>query len=80
MENFYGFRVARREVACFHPDNGTAPYHLEVPALPAITFYLIAAQQKFAADAVEKRALAMLGERGRENPRFPTLESSIGGA
>ena len=25
LENFYGFRVARREVACFHPENGSEP-------------------------------------------------------
>ena len=37
LESYYGFRVARREVACFHPDNGSEPYFFEVPALPAIT-------------------------------------------
>ena len=73
LENCYGFRVARREVACFHPDNGEEPYWFEVPALPAITFYLVAAQQKLASDAVEQRALAALRGSEEEIIRLPLL-------
>ena len=73
LEHFYGFRVARREVACFHPDNGNEPYYFEVPALHAITFYLIAAQQKFASDAVEHRALAALRNWEEKTNTLPTL-------
>ena len=73
LERSYGFRVVRREVACFHPDNGNEPYYFEVPVLADITFYLIAMQQKFASHAVEERALAALGDWDMRNSKLPKL-------
>ena len=61
LETFYDKRVVHREVACFHPDNGDAPYYYEVPCMPEITNYFIALQQKLAADRVVCRATAKLG-------------------
>ena len=34
LEKYYGVRVARMMVACFHPDVGEAPFIDEVPSLP----------------------------------------------
>ena len=60
LERYYGLRVARLEVACFHPDNGDEPYYFEVPRLPEVTACMVAYQQAQCAPKVVERAAKRL--------------------
>ena len=72
IERYYGRRVVHMEVACFHPDNGNAPYYFGVPRMREVTDYMMA----FQADKSSTKALHRAQTRLGANPTLPSLMES----
>jgi len=56
LEKYYGEKVVKMEVACFHPDNGDEAYHFEVGRMDKEVAYMMAWQRSERKDYILLRA------------------------